>query len=385
MAYDSFKIKYLFEIYPDTDFEEEFVVSQKVEELPPSSDIQATSTKWGDVRSNIKRNRKTQSTIYRNYEVKIEVSRNIGFPILDYADYTELTTQANETFLIYDVTITQTQVPGGLNYIVLIQFKRESDELVYHNSSDNVLSYKTDESATVNEIQYDVNNPSYSFNNINIVATSITGADLAAFTLPLTDLTDTIEIGDVYYLHTDDPDFNEEQDVLNGYLDFAECYNKDADYVYLFCSDDEVNPSFDYTIPNLILDHSPDWRDLPLGVTVADKTISFVIYTFIEPIFSHESNIIQGGQTAGKEQNQKTIEKDICEFKIWLKESEKYKAEYLNLALFNEILISLKNYDDIIPGQTTGLITLNENVNLIDLFEYDIKVIYNITEVNINR
>jgi hypothetical protein len=385
---DKFNIKYLWELYPDTDFTEELILTQTIQELVPRPDIQVTSNFYGDVRSSIKRQRLIQSVVFREYELKMVFARNINYPILTYAEYVTTTItrgDGEETFQIFNVAATYNKVPGTLNYILNLTFRKEDNDIINHLSSDNVLNYKTDLTETVNEIQYDVDNPSYSFNNVNIVATSITGATLAAFKLPLNGLTNTILVGDVYYLHTDDPDFDAEQDVLGGYLDFAECYQKDSDYVYLFCSDDEVNPAFDYDISNLIIDHEPDHRDLPLGVTVADKIISLVIYTLIEPNFSHVTEGQEGTNNAGREENQLRIEKDVCNLKAWLTTDEKWKAEYLNYALFSDIVISLKNYDDILPSQTKDIITIAPNDRLIDLFEYDINITYNVKEVDINR
>ena len=386
MAYDTFKIKYLFEIYPDTDFEQEFVTCQEVVELPPEPQVIATDEDYGHILFTDKSKRHIQSRRFRKYEVKILLSRNIDWYLLDYAAYTTLTTQASETFAIYNVQIEQNKVPGTRQYVINISFYRDDSEIVNHLSSDNVLSYKTDESASVNEIQYDVDNPAYSFNNVAVYTYDAGGATVAGFKVPLNDLTNTILVNDTYYMHTDDEAFNEEQDVLGEYLNFGKCISKDASFVYFNCSNDEVNPAFTWTIPNMILDHAPDYRDIPSGETVSDKTISLVIYTFIEPKYGHETETIEGITAPdGVEENQKTIEKDIVTFKVWLKESEKYLAEYLNYALAEDIEISLANYTNILPSQTKDIITIKENSNLIDLFEYDVKIIYNVKAVNINR
>ena len=204
----------------------------------------------------------------------------------------------------------------------------------------------------------------------------------------MNDLSDTILVGDDYYLHTDNETFNELQDIGGYYCGFATCTAKSSTEITFKCSYQPVTPPsvLDIDIANLVLDHISDGRSINPAITIADKEISFTIYTFIEPVFSHETVLNEGNEEpTGIQENQTAIERDIAEFKVWLKEEDKYLAEYLSHAVHYDILIDLKNYDNIIPAQVKDIITPVPNRNLIDLFEYDIKVIYNVKAVNLNR
>jgi hypothetical protein len=392
MATD-FKIKYLFEIFPDTDFTEEWVLCQDVNELPPDTDIIETSEIWGDVRSSIKRNRKIQSKSLRKYEVKLILARDIDWAIVDYAEYTTCTTDTSgteETFLIYNVDIQQTKVPQSLEYIVNITFLREEDKIVYHTASDNVLTYKTDESATVNEIQCKVHRPAFSFNT-DTFAVNLSG-NFFEFTINSTNpmyslLYDYVSLSQYFYIHSSQWDFKTDE--------IYECFcnNKTTSQLRFITNTPATVTLADYpTKLNLILDYEPDFQTS--GNVVTTDNYSFVLYTFIEPEFKHISEPKEGSETNYSiQENQTTKEYDLAEFKVWLKLSERWKAEYLNYCLTEsddadftpDILISLKNYNDILPSQVKDIITPVENRRLIDLFEYDIKVIYNVKSVNLNR
>jgi hypothetical protein len=394
-----FKIKYLFELFPDTDFTEEWVLCQDVNELPPDNDIIETPEIWGDVRVSLdgsgnpipttKRNRKIQSKSLRKYEVKLVLARDIDWSIVDYAEYTTCTTDTSgveETFLIYNVDIQQTKVQQSLEYIITITFLREEDKIVYHTASDNVLSYKTDESETVNEIQCKVHRPPMSFNCHNWSSSTyyefFIEDDNDNF-----DLVDSItSLNQYFYLHCANWDFKQN--------DIYECYVQAKTTSKITFRTNTATPAItDLPINlNVILDFEPDFQE---SVNVdTTNTFSFNIYTFIEPEFKHISEPEEGSETNYSiQENQTTKEYDLAEFKVWLKFSEKWKAEYLSYCLVEsddadfspDVLISLKNYDNILPDQIKDIITPVENRRLIDLFEYDIKVIYNIKEVNLNR
>lgn len=388
MAADKITIKYLFEIYPATDFSEDFVFNQYVQRLPNTAEIIQTDEKHGDIRDGIVRSRKIQTTVFQNYEVKIQTSRQIDWPRLNYAEYTQMTDSDDNVFLIYDVVIDQQKVQGSLTYVINISFKKAEHDIIYHLSSDNVYDYKTDLTETVNEIQFSVDNAAFSFNNVNVYAdaTISPGADIPAFKVPVNELTDQISVGDAFYLHTDDEAFNLEKDGIGQYLSACEVYDKDTDYVYFICSDDEVAGTFDYTIPNLIIDNEPDWRDIPSGITPAGVTVSGIIYTFIEPKFDHTSEDVDGVNAPdGVEEIQKGYERDILTLKAWLRTSDLWKAEYLRYSKNEDVLISLDNYTNIIPSQIKDIIAKKDNNNLIDIYEFDIKVIYNVKSINWNR
>jgi len=79
----------------------------------------------------------------------------------------------------------------------------------------------------------------------------------------------------------------------------------------------------------------------------------------------------------GIQENKTTIEKDIAKLKVWVKTEELYLIEYLNYAIYSDILVDLKNYDNIIPVQVKGISARKVNENLVDCYEYDITIIYN--------
>jgi hypothetical protein len=377
----NFKIKYL-DKYPVATFYESFEYPEAVFD-GWHYDIQKTSRKWGHVYDSIKENRTTQYIVYEKYKAELIIGRNIDLFVLQGSNHVLVTPDYGDAFNALDFNIEISDSPNR-DKVATITFKKEV-EIRYPLSSDYAESIHS--TSNVNKISFDVDNPAYVFNNI-VTYTVETGPSSyqAYFKVPLTDLSNTILVDDIYYLHTDNPTFNAQKDNYGDYLDYAKCKSKDSSFVYFECSNDEVSPSLTYTITNLIIDHSADYRDLPSAITVADKTISLEIYTFIEPYYSHMSELAEGYEAPdATEENQKGKEHDVIEFKIWLLESEKWKAEYLNYALNEDIEIELVNYDNIIPTQTKDIITPVENENFIDLFEYDIKVKYNAKSVNIFR
>lgn len=375
----NFNIKYL-DNYPVITFEENIEYPEAVF-AGFFHDIIETEEMWGYVFDSVYDNRTKQDIIYEKYTATIIIGRNIDLYKLQGANYVLVTPEYGTSFNAVKFELDVQEKQDNRDLEAKITFYKES-EINYPLSSYFGSTFLR-EPSEINRILFDIDNPPYSFNNVNFYrgASPFQGA----FKVPFNDLTNTITVGDDYYLHTDNPTFNALTDISGDNINFATCTAKDADYVYFVCSANPVAPGWDYDVSNVILDHISDGRDLPSGVTISDKTISLVIYTLLEPMFSHESEIKEAGKDAGKQNDANTIEKDKCYFKVFLKLDEIYLAEYLNYALFDDIEISLVNYTNILPSQSSGIITPVSRNNLIDYFEYDINVYYNIKEVGTQR
>jgi hypothetical protein len=382
MATTNIKIKYFADFpvhtyYDDFELPEARIIDYKYA-------VPKTSEPFGHVTDGNRAQRNIQIVCHAVYQVEFITGKNLDWYKLQNTNHVLVTPVDEEPFIATNVRVTYSQTDGNMDSYCVIQFEKQlyiKDEL----SSAFVELMKVGTNS--NSIDFDVKNPSFVFNNINVYSSSGTSY-IAYFNIPLNDLTDKIQVGDTFYLHTDNNTFDALQDITPDYLSFARCTSKTSDELIFKCSNQPVTPPtpISYDIVNLTIDHISDGRDLPAGETVANKTISFNIYTFIEPIFRHETELVEGLKYEdGREENQVTIERDIAYFKVWLRESEKWKAEYLNYALNNDILINLHNYDNIVPSQTKDIIMMADNPRLIDMFEYDVKVIYNIKKVNINR
>ncbi len=383
---NSFEIKYLFELYPDTDFTELFVTEQTITETMPDYISQATTNAWSHILDSIHAKRLIQTYKKRFYECEIKLSRNLDVARLAVG-YVTLTTTDSETFAIYDVSTTFEKIEGSLNYLLKLSFFRYDDDIINHLSSVNAYNLtQLGSPIDVNELGYDVDNPSYAFNNITTYLYEFSpGADAQAFKVPFNDLTNTIAVNDIYYLHTNNPTFDALQDISHEYLSYAECYAKDANYVYFQCSNDEMSAATLYTLNNVVIDHEPDHRALPSGISVADKTISLVIYTFINPKISDIDTPELYTTPNGITENQKFNHKKKASFKVWVTTAELYKIEFLNYALFNDITLTLADTTVYTPCQVGEIYKKVDKEMLIDLHEFDIDILYKNKTVNINR
>jgi hypothetical protein len=161
--------------------------------------------------------------------------------------------------------------------------------------------------------------------------------------------------------------------------------DKDTSYVYFDCSAGEnVSTTYIYVLNTLILDFVADWRGTRTGIT--DQTFTFNIYTFINPIYSNPWTI-EGELTPqkGVTESDQVTSLYKAELKVFLKDSEMYLAEFLNYATFNDITLTLSSGTVLRPSQTKDLIKEVERDNLIGLHEYDINLVYNPKNVNLNR
>lgn len=374
----NFKIKYLDNYKVSSYFDELELPEAKLVDY--FYEIVKTENKWGHVYLSDIDQRIIQKITYEKYETVLLVGKNIDLYKLQSSNFIKVTPEVGMPFNAVKITVKYDQPTGNRDSYARIIFHRQV-EINYQLNSDFAQSLHS--SNAVNKIDYSVGNPAYSFNNINI---SRGGSPFfASFKVPFNSLSDTIEVADTYYLHTDNVDFKEATDVGGDPLNFATCSSKDSDYVYFVCSVSPVIVGFDYDISNLILDHQKN-TDVPSGIIIVDKTISSNIYSFIEPFYDHKTDQIEGfeGQD-GNNENEKTKEKDILRFKVFVKPSELWKMEYLNYALFDDILINLVNYSNIIPSQVKGISIRKDNDNLINCYEFNIEVLYNNKVVSIYR
>jgi hypothetical protein len=381
---NTFQIKYIYDIFPDIDFTQEFVICQNIVEKEPLLEIQATEDKWGHVLDSIKYNRKIQSIKYRQYEVKIEISRNLDVSIIRRADYVSLTTSDNETFNIFDVQITYNKVPGGLNYVIEMTFKRDA-EINNHLTSDNCLALKTATYANVTEIEATVDNPPFALNIGSLNPLGTIGAHFYEFEIdsneePLFDfIDDFINVSDYLYLHM--------PNTVAGYDEIYECrcVLKTTNYIY-FRTNTFVTKSLPHSNLAIVMDFEP--YDT-VSVNVSDMSYTYNIYSCIIPELMYNIDESDGNNMPdGIQENQKFIVKDIFKFKVWVTDAELWKMEYLKYCKTEDIELTL--YYNGIPyivksSQTKDIYQLKENNNLIDVHEFDINFQFNNKVVSYNR
>jgi len=370
-----FTIKYLFELYPNIDFEEEFVISQDVQELNVLYESQATKEILPHVFDTANKKRLIQSIKKQQYEVIFILSRNIDAARLSVGTVTAETSNG-ETFLAHDIELTHEKVAGSLDYRITLKFYRYDTDIINHLSSENALIYKTGISA-VNTINYKVQNPSYVFNNVTVYAfDGGYGTYGYEIKVSLNDLTDTINVDDKYYVHTNSITYNDFQDVTGTNLNIAVCYKKDTDYVYFYVSADEISSAEpDIIVNNLILDHEYEYVEKSNTATVSDKEIEFNIYTFINPLYQ---SIETSNENIQKKDDltytDKTISYKELLLNFWLTESNLYLKKYLSFA--SEITITLSDGTVYLPIVKTKIINEEQKPELIRLFEYSFKAKY---------
>lgn len=375
---NSFEIKYIYDIFPDIDFTQDFVVCQNIVEKEPFLEIQATEDKWGHILDSIKWNRKIQSIKYRQYEVKIELSRNLDISILRRADYVSLTTTEGETFNVFDVQITYTKISGSRNFLIELTFKRGA-EINNHLDSANCLLYKTAESATVNELEIRIDKPPFSFyqhtfgNNTTYLTFTISLGH-KDFNL----LYDNVSIGQYFYLHSDNFSFEN--------IGIYECYVLNHTPINIQFKTNVTSPiSVAPGKISITLDYEPDYQT-SVNVDTSDF-MTYNLYTFLQPEFNKVIEKIEGSKAPdGIQENQKIISKDSIDFKIWVTDSELWKIEYLNYSNQDNIELFLRDYDSIKPNLIKDINTISKgNNNLLNLHEFDIKILYNNKVVSYNR
>ncbi|MDD4515638.1 hypothetical protein [Massilibacteroides sp.] len=379
---DVFKIKYIPDIFGSFLFEDDLVLLQEVTELPAKWESQATSQRFGITYDNVRSTRLIQSIKRRYYSVKVIMARNIDVQILSLA-YTTITTTAGENFVARDISVSYEKIEGTLNVVYTIQFYRYDDtEIVNHLSSDNVLAYNTETSTEVNTLSFQVVNPAFAYSNVTTYDYNDSGTHWVAFKVALDGINANVAISDAFYVHTDNSTF----DALytHNYPNKLICYNKDSDYVY-FYFDFDKSPPFIYTLNNVLIDFEPDWRGTRTGIT--DLTWTFNIYTFINPIISQQLTPVEGIQLEdGLVENQKINTKNKAYFKIWLTLSELWKIEFLQYAKANVVTFTLSDGTTVYtPMQMGGISSPVENTNLIDLYEFDINLMYSNKTVNVFR
>jgi hypothetical protein len=373
----NFNLKYL-DNYPVVSFEENIEYPEAVFE-GYFHDIIKTERLFGHVLDSVKDNRTIQDIVYEKYTCDLLIGRNIDVYKLVSANHVMVTPEYGTEFraIKFEVEIEDT---NNRDKLAKITFYKEV-EINYPLSCD--YAEDVDASVAVNEIRYTVNNPPYVANYTGIHYDS-TPSQRYYFTVAVNDLTDNILVGDYYYIHFEGTLLD------NSEMPVAEVILKDSTDItfevpYYVGGPTGVDDKVIEIENNIVIDHEPDNE---VDANVIDKTIDVYIYTFIEPIFSHESSPETGSEAPDYIlENQKSNERDVMSLKIWLKEADKWKAEYLNYALIEDVRALLPNQDttNIVPAQMKDIIAIKENDNFIDLFEYDITMLFNIKVVNINR
>jgi hypothetical protein len=370
----NFKIKYL-DSYPVATFYESFEYPEAVFD-GYFWDIIKTERKWGHVYDSIKSNRTIQYIVYELYKAEIIIGRNIDLSVLQGSNHVLVTPDYGDPFNALDFNIEFSDT-SSRDKRAVVTFRKQR-EIRYPLSSDYAESIHS--TSNVNVLSFTVEDPSYVFNYVSLV---INGSSIVTFTVPNNDYTNTILVGDIFYMHTNNTIFNAATDDSGDYMNFAECTIKTSSLLTFECSNSTYVLLPKTTINNMVLDFNPDYRALPSGVVVSGKTLSVDIYTFVEPFFDHITEFEEGLETnAGVEYNKWAREYDRSILKVWLKTSELYKIEFLNYASDTSVVLDLDNYDDIAAVQIKGISQVKQNDELLNIYEFDIEILYNINQIS---
>lgn len=370
---NSFEIKYLYEIYPDIDFSEKFVMSQEIYETSIIYESQATKEAWGSIVDSIHAKRLIQTYIKRHYTAKLVLSRNLDVSRLGVG-FVTLTTTDSETFVIYDTEIKSTNISGSKNYLIEMNFYRLDDNIINHLSSENALNYKNQTGLSlVNELSFDVIRPSFA---VRADITNVSGQ----YEFEVTEIDEYSEMsaGDDFYFHVKDSSFDNQTHFVGSIRSIS------AGIITFQFASSGVVANFGES--DIVINQEAD--ELPTSSTVETDllTYSYVIYTLINPVISNLLTETKGISTEdGITENQKFNSKRSASFKIWLTKEELYKIEFLNYALKEDILLTLIGIPTYVPCQVYSIYKEVENRNLIDLYEFDINLLYNNKTVNTNR
>ncbi len=357
----NFKIKYLYEIYPDLDFTEEWVQSQDISFVATIYETQATDKSFGHVFDNIKTKRHIQTIIKDKYEIKLVAARNIDINKLAVA-VAEVTTENGETFFIYDVEV-ESEKTNGHSFLYTITFYKYNERIINHLSSTNAELYTG--SYIIN---FKIRNPYFIFNHVLFEFIP----DGYNFKVPLTNLTDLINIHDTFYVHTANAEYkaltDNSIDLMS--LDKTYCYDKDENYVYFTVNANPSDPKADMYIDQLIIDNEYEYYQYPNSFIINDKEIEFNIYTFLQPLKDvaiNEIGSIELNDLA--EYPGGTIINEYLIFRIFLKNDELYKIHYLQNA--DEITLNVGG-EVVVPFNKFEIIE-KKDTELIDMYEFELK------------
>jgi len=336
-----------------------------------------TAKMWGHVYDDLKENRTIQRIGYNLFEISEILGANIDINELTGANHVEVVTSNYGTFYATNIEIEQnTTASRDIKYT--IKFKQQLS-IKYELTSDFAESLHSN--LPVNVINFKINNAPYVFNNINI--SNVAGAK-ALFQVAFNNLTDTINVDDIFYLHTDNITFSQLEDDNSEYLNYAKCLSKDSDFVYFECSNDVLTLANSNDIVNLEINSISTHPYVPIGITINEKEIELNIYTFINSIiapFNEVKETIEKGDY--EDLTGKSINSKIVSTKIWLTDNDLYKATYLRYA--NEITYTETNGNVIVPISKTNVITTEAKETLINIHEFniDFEIEYN-TFCNLN-
>jgi len=367
------KIKY-FGNYPVYSLIEDF-------ELPEAKIIDweykviATPQLWGHTADSNKAERNIQEITSAIYQIEVMAGKNLDYYKLQNANHILIKPDNEKEFISAKVEAKFTQAEKNMDNYWILKFWKQ---LNITEQLSHAFANKMKTGTGVNKIEFDVVNPPYTFNNIEIFTIEVVPASgdyYAFFDVPLNDLTNNFSISDTFYLHTDNVDFNEEEDDNSDFLSFADCNSKTSTYVRFQCSADTVDSGLSYNIGNLRIDNQADWRPLPTGPSISNLTKSFTIYTLLN--HNTEFSIEKKGKMeprSGVKESTSYSKKTHLKFKIWLDNDDLYLAEYLEYALKDNILFTTNEGDSYIPIQVDDIILPSNNNLLIDLHEFNIDI-----------
>jgi len=366
-----------FSLYPNVDFTEEFVVNQNISFVGDKIvSVTETSNKWRSVNDAMAANRKIQTVLGSVYKLEMVLARNINLSLLASADSVLVETSNNDMFNIFNIDTVFEDIQGtALQKIVMTFYRVIENNVIHHLSSDNAEAHMIAGSQNVNELNFTVKKPPITQRaNIYLKNMPVIG-DTSAFDFKINELTQNINIGDWFYLHV----FNDDFDIAYG---SANCVEKTANVVTFVFVDAPV-----FTLPEseITIDFEPE-NEINVEVDNNNFQINISLFTFLYSKLDNDINFIEENKQRNgfiQDGNVTTIDIDIAKF--WVPDSELWKIKYLAYANPTDIVFKQKNRDDIIPIYIKGMINKITKDTLVELHEFEIKLPHKLQNVNLLR
>jgi len=364
----------------DVDFTQNPIINQSftnsIGKIPDKINETKTKEAWGDTRNTYITNRKIQSIIENRYMFEFNSSQSLNYNNIRLGDVVTVFPINEDAFDIYNIDIKEEQIDNTRTWHYTIEFTKANEfNIVNYLSSDNVKKWADLSSGNiVNELSFEIKKPQY-IQRVAMVYNTVPAKH--NFIFSVNEITDNINVGDVFSLHSNHVDWS-------FYSEVAECTYKTATELYFKIGTGETLYITDYSYSEIIL----DIEGAPDTITLIYSSIDFSLYTFIQPkkvieISKNDSNEqVSGVQTFGKIQSY-----DAIRFLIYVKEIENYKVKYLSFAKKENIVFktNINGTDVLYYPVTDGYLTVNRKEELIDLMELDFNLKYNNLIVNGNR
>ncbi len=362
-----------FSLYPSVIFTEELNIEQEINFLGDEViNVSDTSNLERSVNDAMARVRKIQSVLGSFYKLEMLVARNINLSLLKSADSVLIETLNGDYFNIFDVKTEFEDMPNSSLQKVSMTFYRViENNVLHHLSSENVEANKY-VGIIVNELNFKVLKPAIT-QNTNVYLHDWTGSNTSTFKFKKNELTENININDWFYCHIQNANFDSDFSAVS-------CINIDSNFIYFVFVD---MPNFVLDSSEITIDFEPESFEGTL-VEANHLELDISIFTYLYSKFNNSLEFTgENKQRSGFVQEGNVTSTDFETILFYVTDSELWKIKYLAYA--TEIILKQKDKADIIPIYTKNLIKRNDRPDLIGLHEIEIKLPYNLQNVNLLR